>query len=168
MKAENNREVRKGYFRFTGFLIIIVSCTVLSLYGFMKTSSVEVGKILTKTKEYDQIYIRQLKLTESVDSIISYLSLLNTSPKINDLLLQNVISRKKMILLENIGTMNEKDCKLYTKIASDLNTVLSIKDSIRITTMEESMVRTDLIRCVDENKQVSRKLSAGGLIFEKK
>ncbi len=168
MKAENNREVRKGYFRFTGFLIIIVSCTVLSLYGFMKTSSVEVGKILTKTKEYDQIYIRQLKLTESMDSIISYLSLLNTSPKINDLLLQNVISRKKMMLLENMGTMNEKDCKLYTKIASDLNTVLSIKDSIRITTMEENMVRTDLIRCVDENKQVSRKLSAGGLIFEKK
>lgn len=168
MKAENNREVRKGYFRFTGFLIIIVSCTVLSLYGFMKTSSVEVGKILTKTKEYDQIYIRQLKLTESMDSIVSYLSLLNTSPKINDLLLQNVISRKKMILLENMGTMNEKDCKLYTKIASDLNTVLSIKDSIRITTMEENMVRTDLIRCVDENKQVSRKLSAGGLIFEKK
>ena len=168
MKAENNREVKKGYFRFTGFLIIIVSCTVLSLYGFMKTSSVEVGKILTKTKEYDQIYIRQLKLTESMDSIISYLSLLNTSPKINDLLLQNVISRKKMMLLENMGTMNEKDCKLYTKIASELNTVLSIKDSIRITTMEENMVRTDLIRCVDENKQVSRKLSAGGLIFEKK
>lgn len=168
MKAENNREVRNGYFRFTGFLIIIVSCTVFSLYGFMKTSSVEVGKILTKTKEYDQIYIRQLKLTESMDSVISYLSLLNTSPKVNDLLLQNVISRKKMMLLENMGSMNEKDCKLYMKITSDLNTVLSIKDSIRITTTEEDMVRTDLIRCVDENKQVSRKLSAGGLIFDKK
>lgn len=168
MKAENNREVRKGYFRFTGFLIIIVSCTVCSLYGFMKTSSVEVGKILTKTKEYDQIYIRQLELTESMDSVINYLSLLNTSPKVNDLLLQNVISRKKMILLESMGSMNEKDSKLYTKITSDLNTVLSVKDSIRITTIEEDMVRTDLIRCVDENKQVSRKLSAGGLIFEKK
>ena len=168
MKAKNNREVKKGYFRFTGFLILIVSCTVCSLYGFMKTSSVEVDKILAKTEEYDQTYIRQLKLTESMDSVISYLSLLNTSPAINDLLLQNVISGKKITLLENMGTMNEKDCILYMRIATDLNTLLSIKDSIRITAMQADMVRSDLMRCVDENKQVSRKLSAGGLIFEKK
>lgn len=168
MKAKNNREVRKGYVRFTGFLVLIVSCTVFSLYGFMKTSSVEVGEILAKTKEYDQIYIRQLKLTESMDTVINYISLLNTSPKINDLLLQNVISRKKMSLLENMSTMNEKDCKLYTKIMGDLNTLLSVKDSIRIISMEEDMVRSDLIRCVDENKQISRKLSAGGLTFNKK
>lgn len=168
MKAKNNKEVRKGYFRFTGFLILIVSCTVCVLYGFMKTSSVEVSKILTKTGEYDRVYIQQLKLVESMDSVINYLSLLNTSPKINDLLLQNVISRKKMTLMENMGLMNDKDCKLYNKVITDLNTLLSIKDSLRMLTMQEEMVRSDLIRCVDENKQVSRKLSAGGLIFEKK
>ena len=165
MKAENNKEVRKGYLRFTGFLILIVSCTVCALYGFMKTSSVEVSKILTKTGEYDRVY---MQLMESMDSVINYISLLNTSPKINDLLLQNVISRKKIILMERMGMMNDKDCKLYNKVITDLNTLLSIKDSIRMLTMQEEMVRSDLIRCVDENKQVSRKLSAGGLIFEKK
>ena len=114
------------------------------------------------------MYIQQLQLMESMDSVINYISLLNTSPKINDLLLQNVISRKKIILMERMGMMNDKDCKLYNKVITDLNTLLSIKDSIRMLTMQEEMVRSDLIRCVDENKQVSRKLSAGGLIFEKK
>lgn len=168
MKAENNKEVRKGYLRFTGFLILIVSCTVCVLYGFMKTSSVEVSKILAKTGEYDRIYVQQLQMVESMDSVINYLSLLNTSPQINDLLLQNVISKKKLTIIEKMGTMNDKDCKLYNKVITDLNTLLSIKDSIRMFTMQEEMVRSDLIRCVDENKQVSRKLSAGGLIFEKK
>ena len=136
MKAENNKEVRKGYLRFTGFLILIVSCTVCALYGFMKTSSVEVSKILAKTGEYDRVYIQQLQLMESMDSVINYISLLNTSPKINDLLLQNVISRKKIILMERMGMMNDKDCKLYNKVITDLNTLLSIKDSIRMLTMQ--------------------------------
>lgn len=134
----------------------------------MKTSSIEVKKILEKTEEYDRIYTRQLSLIQSVDSIYEYMSLLNTSPKINDLLLQNVISKKKISLQDNLGSMDERDCMIYRKLVNDLNIFLRIKDSIRIVSIQESLVREDLLRCVDENKQISRKLSAGGLIFEKK
>lgn len=123
---------------------------------------------MDKTEEYDKIYSRQLILTESVDSIYQYLSLLNTSPKINDLLLQNVISNRKMNLLDNLNTMDAKDCRIYHRLISDLNVMLQVKDSIRIMKTQEQLVREDLLRCVDENKQVSRKISAGGLIYDKK
>lgn len=168
MKALNNQSVRRAYFQFSGYLVLTVALAVSSLYFFMKTSSVEVKRILDKTEEYDKIYTRQLLLTESVDSVYQYLSLLNTSPKINDLLLQNVISNRKMNLLENLNAMDTKDCKIYHRLINDLNIFLQVKDSIRIVKMQEELTREDLLRCVDENKQVSRKLSAGGLIYEKK
>ena len=167
MKALNNKAIRKEYFHFSGYFILTVMVTVSSLYFFMKTSSIEVKKILEKTEEYDRIYTRQLSLIQSVDSIYEYMSLLN-SPKINDLLLQNVISKKKISLQDNLGSMDERDCMVYRKLVNDLNIFLRIKDSIRIVSIQESLVREDLLRCVDENKQISRKLSAGGLIFEKK
>lgn len=70
--------------------------------------------------------------------------------------------------MDNLGSMDERDCMIYRKLVNDLNIFLRIKDSIRIVSIQESLVREDLLRCVDENKQISRKLSAGGLIFEKK
>lgn len=168
MKAKNNKAVRTAYFQFSGYLILTVTLAVGSLYFFMKTSSIEVKRILVKTEEYDKRYSRQILLTESVDSIYQYLSLLNTSPKINDLLLQDVISNKKMRLLDELHTMDTKDCMIYKDLIHNLNTLLQVKDSIRIMTIQEELVRGDLLRCVDENKKTSRKLSAGGLIYDKK
>lgn len=168
MKATNNKAVRMGYFRFSGYLATTVALTLGIVFFFMKTSSIEVKNILDKTKEYDEIYTKQLALAESIDSLFQYTSLLNTSPKINDLLLQSIISNKKMAMQDRLNTMDAKDCLLFRKITTDLNRFLSIKDSIRIITVQEELTRSDLLRCVDENKQVSRKLSAGGLTYEKK
>ena len=168
MKAQNNKEVRLAYFHFACYLIAVVALTVSILYFFMKTSSIEVQGILDKTEEYDKIYTNQLMLIESVDSIYQYTSLLNTSPQINDILLQSIISTRKMHLLDYLNSMDGRDCRIYKKVINDLNVFLKIKDSIRITSIQEELVRSDLLRCVDENKQVSRKLSAGGLILEKK
>src|SRR5699024_4539047 len=153
MKAKNNKAVRTAYFQFSGYLILTVTLAVGSLYFFMKTSSIEVKRILVKTEEYDKRYSRQILLTESVDSIYQYLSLLNTSPKINDLLLQDVISNKKMRLLDKLNTMDTKDCMIYMDLIHNLNTLLQVKDSIRIMTIQEELVRGDLLRCVDENKK---------------
>ncbi|RHH07902.1 type VI secretion system transmembrane protein TssQ [Bacteroides fragilis] len=168
MKTENSKEVRIAYLKFTGYLLATIVLTVFIIYFFMKASSVEVESILSKTEEYDKIYSKQLMLTASVDSVFQYVSLLNTSPKINDLLLQSVISNKKMALLDNLNSMNDKDCRIYKKVINDMNIFLRIKDSIRIINIQEDLVRSDLLRCVDENKQVVRRLSAGGLTFEKK
>lgn len=168
MKTENSKEVRIAYLKFTGYLLATIVLTVFIIYFFMKASSVEVESILSKTEEYDKIYSKQLMLTASVDSVFQYVSLLNTSPKINDLLLQSVISNKKMALLDNLNSMNDKDCRIYKKVINDMNIFLRIKDSIRIINIQEDLVRSDLLRCVDENKQVVRRLSVGGLTFEKK
>ena len=168
MKPLNNNTVRKGYLRFSGFLIICVAVSVFCFYSDMKTASTEVKMIMAKTVEYDNIYSAELNMVVAVDSIYQYMSLMNSSPKINDLLLQSVVSNRKMQLQNQINALDEKDFLLYKKLAGNINVFLGVKDSIRLAEKEESIVREDLMRCVKENREISRKLKVGGITYERK
>lgn len=168
MKPLNNNTVKKGYLRFSGFLIICVAVTVFCFYSYMKTASTEVKMIMTKTVEYDNIYSAELNMVVAVDSIYQYMSLMNSSPKINDLLLQSVVSNRKMQLQNRINPLDERDFVLYKKLAGNINVFLGVKDSIRLAEKEENVARDDLKRCVKENREISRKLKVGGIIYERK
>jgi hypothetical protein len=134
----------------------------------MRTASTEVKMIMAKTMEYDNIYSAELNMAAAVDSIYQYMSLMNSSPKINDLLLQSVVSNRKMQLQNRINGLDERDFLLYKKLAGNINVFLGVKDSIRLAEKEESVVREDLLRCVRENREISRKLKVGGITYERK
>ena len=102
MKPKNNTEVRKAYLRFSGYLTSCIVLAVTIFACFLKTSGTEVKRITEQTLEYDHVYARELALANSVDSVYQYMKLMNTSPKINDVLLQSVISTRKMNLLKDI------------------------------------------------------------------
>ena len=78
MKPLNNNTVRKGYLRFSGFLIICVADSVFCFYSYMRTASTEVKMIMAKTMEYDNIYSAELNMAAAVDSIYQYMSLMNS------------------------------------------------------------------------------------------
>lgn len=167
MKPKNNEIIRKAYYQFSGYLMVCVALGVLIFYTFIKTSSVEVNKILAKTEEYDLVYVQEIDLANRVDSVLYYLSLLNSGPRINDLLLQSTISNQKMSLLNYMNSMDGKNCLVYKKVIGEMNVFLSSKDSIRMLSSEEEMARNELLRCVEDNRQAVRKLSVGGLTFNK-
>ena len=102
MKPKNNTEVRKAYLRFSGYLTSCIVLAVTIFACFLKTSGTEVKRITEQTLEYDHVYVRELALANSVDSVYQYMKLMNTSPKINDVLLQSVVSTRKMNLLKDI------------------------------------------------------------------
>lgn len=102
MKPKNNTEVRKAYLRFSGYLTSCIVLAVTIFACFLKTSGTEVKRITEQTLEYDHVYARELALANSVDSVYQYMKLMNTSPKINDVLLQSVVSTRKMNLLKDI------------------------------------------------------------------
>lgn len=166
MKPLNNDTIRKAYFRFSCFLIGSVAIAVLSFYSYLRIQSEEIRVVMAKKIEYDRFYSTELNMVASVDSIYQYMKLFNTSHKINDLLLQRVISSKKQAMQHLMNDMNERDCYLYRKLMESTNTLLSAKDSIRIIKKEEDIVRDDLSRCVKENREISRKLKVGGITYE--
>jgi hypothetical protein len=82
-----------------------VAVSVFCFYSYMKTASTEVKMIMSKTVEYDNIYSTELSMAVAVDSIYQYMALMNSSPKINDLLLQSVVSNRKMQLQNKISRL---------------------------------------------------------------
>lgn len=168
MKPINNRAVKKAYLKFSGYLMICVGIAVFTFYSFMKTSSVEVKAIVNKTAEYDRIYTDELNLVVAFDSIYQYMNLMNSSPRINDILLQDMVCSRKMQLQRHMGKFDAQDYILHQRLLNAVNDFLAVKDSIRLAEKEENVVREDLMRSVKEYKDVSRKLKVGGLVYERK
>ena len=140
MKPKNNSTVRKAYVKFSYFLAICIVWAVIVFSCFLKTASVEVKEILQKTVEYDHIYAKQIELANSVDSIYQYMKLMNTDPKINDILLQSLVSTRKMNILKFTREFDSKDCQLYSLLLNNVNLFLSVKDSIRLLNIQEESV----------------------------
>lgn len=133
---------------------IVFSC-------FLKTSTIEVKSIMTKTLDYDRIYTKEIDLATGVDSVYQYMKLMNTSPRINDVLLQSIVSTRKMDLLKSTQNIDNADCVLYSNLLNQINTFLSIKDSIRIMKIQEDMVRQDLLQCIRDNRKTRRNMNIG-------
>lgn len=161
MKPRNNTEVRKAYLKFSCYLTGCVILAVAIFACFLKTSSTEVKRITEQTLKYDYVYAKELSLSNSVDSVYQYMKLMNTSPQINDVLLQSVVSVRKMNLLKYMQSMDDKDCRLYKQLLENINMFLSVKDSIRLLSIQEEMVKKDLMQCIQDNWKTRRNLNVG-------
>ena len=161
MKAQNSKDITLGYLRFAGYLAACVFTGVLIYFCYIRTSNVEVDCIVEKTEEYDKIYVRQIELAGRIDSLYQYTMMFNTN--LNDVHLLSLVSRRKQEILSSMDDMNNRDVRLYQKLMTEVNTFLSVKDSIRMARTEEDLVRTDLLKCTEENKQASRRLTIGGI-----
>lgn len=161
MKAKNQATIRRGYLLFSVGLATSVFIAIFTLFCFIRTASHETVKISEKTGEYDQIYLNQLKMAEKVDSLYNYFLLLNSSEQLNQTVLQRVVSTRKMQLLDALDSMEPGDVLLYRKLASRINEFLDIREAIRKVYEEERIVKEDLLRCIQDNKQAARQLSTG-------
>ena len=161
MKPRNNAEVRKAYLRFSCYLTGCVILAVTIFACFLKTSSTEVKRITEQTLKYDYVYAKEIALSNSVDSVYQYMKLMNTSHQINDVLLQSVVSERKMNLLKYIQSMDEKDCRLYRQLLGNINLFMGVKDSIRLLGIQEEMVKKDLMQCIRDNRKTQRNLNTG-------
>lgn len=165
MRSQNHQEVSKAYRRFSGYLIACVAIGVLSFLFYMHTIRVEVNRIITKTEEYDKIYVAQSDLINRIDSLYFYTGLLNTN--LNDAALMNIANRRKQELLTDMEKMNTGDVRLHKMLMMKYNGFLSVKDSIRILKQEEEMVKSDLMKCMENNRSATRKLRMGGITINR-
>lgn len=165
MRAQNHSEILRGYWKFSGYLAACVLVGVLTYFFYTRTSVVEVQRIVEKTEEYDKIYVQQIDLAGRIDTLYQYTSMFNTNK--NDVLLQNSVSRRKQEIISSMESMSGRDIRLYQKLMSQVNSFLSIKDSIRTAKIDEELVRSDLMKCVEDNKQTTRKVTLGGITVRK-
>jgi len=66
-----------------------------------------------------------------------------------------------MNLLKYMQSMDDKDCRLYKQLLGNINMFLSVKDSIRLLSIQEEMVKKDLMQCIQDNWKTRRNLNVG-------
>ena len=96
MKAKNSEKIIRGYLEFAGGLLISTALSMALLTGFIHTNGSEYKLMESKTQEYDKIYARQIALVDKVDSLYNYLVLMGSNDRLNQVVLQKVISTRKM------------------------------------------------------------------------
>lgn len=165
MRAQNSRDIYRGYWKFAGYLAACVAVGVFVYWSYLRTTKTEVDKIVNKTMEYDRIYVQQIDLASRIDSLYDYTTKFNTN--LNDALLLNSVSKRKQEILTSLDGMSSRDVRLYQKLMTQMNTFLSVKDSIRFARTEEDLVKSDLLKCMEDNKQTTRKLTIGGITVNK-
>lgn len=165
MRAQNNKEIYKAYWKFSGYLAACVIIGTIIYWCYIQTSKVEVQKIVDKTEEYDKIYVRQTELTSRIDTLFLYVMMLNTNK--NDAMLINSISKRKQDILSSMDDLSRRDIRLYQQLVSQTNTFLNAKDSIRTLRINEDLIKNDLMKCMEDNKQTTRKIKLGGITLNK-
>lgn len=165
MRAKNHKEITKGYLKFSGYLLACIFIGVFIYFCYMQTSNVEVNRIVEKTEEYDKIYVKQIDLANRIDSLYQYTTLFNTN--LNDAHLLHSVSKRKQEILSMMDNMSSGDVRLYQKLMSEVNVFLGVKDSIRMAKTEEGLIKTDLLKCTEDNKQASRQLTIGGITVKR-
>ena len=163
MKAKNYKEVAHRYLIFTVGMVVTVAFFILICGCFIYTTKVEHSRIMTKTIVFDQIHSNQIDVVDRVDSLYTYMALINSDERVNNMALQSVVSSRKMQLLEHLSSMSSSDVRLYSNLMEQMNDFLDIKENIRTLTVQEQLVKGDLQRCINDNKQASRKLIIGGV-----
>lgn len=158
MRAKNSKDITKGYVLFA----IAICCSILVGFGcvwlFVHTADREVAQMDTRSLEYDAAFARQIILTEKVDSLYNNLLMLNSDQRINEVVLQNRISTQKMNLISSLEQMENGDALLYEKMSDQINSMLQVKDSIRILDVQVELVKGELQRCIQDNRKATRRM----------
>jgi len=159
MKAKNNKEVVKAIVKFSAFLLASVALAVCMFASFMKASVVEMHQILAKSTIYDQIHMSQIILTEQIDSMYYYSTLVDPDNLlINHSLMLNSLSMRSLRFQKSLESMNNDDCLIYKRLSSSMEDFFKLKDSIRTADLQLSLLREEYRKCITNNKDMSRRL----------
>lgn len=158
MKAKNSKIVTRSYLLFALALCLSILMGVGCVWFFILTSNREVARIEVRSSEYDAAFERQVALAYRVDSLYNNMTLLNGDRRINELVLQNRISTQKMNLIGTLDKMDKEDALLYRKMSERINDILQVKDSIRLLNMQVEQTKTELQRCIVDNRAAARKM----------
>lgn len=167
MQAQNHKEIKKAMGIFVLYFLLLVILTITSISLFLYTSKIEVNKVIARTHEYDKIQIQQVELAETMDELYNMLLLVNSNKTSNPIQLMNLISSRKDEFTKSMAGTSSRDYLFYQKLSSEFNTFLTVKDSIRMLSLEKQMIRNDLLQCISDNREVTRKLTTGGLTYQR-
>lgn len=149
-------------------MILLVITTLACAFVFFKTASAEITKIQFLGKENQRIFDEQVTLSDNFDDLLQTYQSLDLAQEGNTSFLMNAISNKKLNIDVSLKKIPQKDVTIHAHIIQQMNKVMKTRDSINALKQTEGIYKNDVIRCVEENKQITRKVKIGKLSYDKK
>ncbi|MDO4230153.1 MAG: type VI secretion system TssO [Capnocytophaga sp.] len=168
MKALNRKEVFISYLNFTKYMILLVIMALVCVFVFFKTASSEITKIQSLGKENQRIFDEQITLSDNFDELLQTYQSLDLVQEGNTPFLMNSVSTKKLNIGNSLQKVPQKDVTVHAHIVQQMDKVMKTRDSINVLRQTESVYKNDVIRCTEENKQITRKVKIGRLSYDKK
>ncbi len=119
------------------------------LYAFFSTLSQQVQLLGVNKARYDSVLFKQRLLGQKVDTIYADLGLLNTDLVRNNQVMEQRILREKNelnnVLVQRFSPRRPHE--VYRRVASSINELLMVKDSIRIVAGTIKDIQLELKAC---------------------
>lgn len=168
MKALNRREVFISYLNFTKYMVLLVIMALACVFVFFKTASTEITKIQSLGRVNQDIFDQQIQLSDNFDELLQTYQSLDLVEDGNIPFLMNSISNRKLTIGTSLEKLPKNDVKIHSHLIEKMDKVLKTRDSINALRQTESIYKNDVIRCTEENKQITRKVKIGRLSYDKK
>jgi DNA polymerase III delta prime subunit len=162
MKSLNHKEISRAFNRFLVWFAGLLLLTTVCVYSCQRTSEQQAVQLIQQKEAFDRYFIVDATLADRVDSLYTYMNMLNTSQIRNDRQMQRLITKKKEEFIRQVNQeqKTQKYFTVYNRLLGHINEMLLVKDSLNRAILQESDMREDLRNClnraVEQNRQRKR------------
>ena len=168
MKLLNSKAVVCSHLKFAMCMVVLVAVLELCIFVFLKASAAEVVAIKEKTGNSEKIFSEQISISDEFTDIFALYRSFDLMDNVNPDFLMHSIVEKKMEVTERVVALPEKDAVIYKHLLSQMDGFLHVRDSISVLKKSEAIVKADVVRTAEENRNVTRRIKVGRLNYEKK
>ena len=150
MKSLNHKEISQAFNRFLTWFTSLLFVTIACVYSCVQTSSRQATQLVQQKEAFDRIFYTDAMLADKVDSLYTYMSLMNTNQQQDDQQLQRLVTRKKEEFTRLVSQQQKAQpyFVVYNRLFSHVNEMLLLKDTLNKSMSEEMDLREELKDCL--------------------
>lgn len=165
MKALNNKEITNKYLIFLLNFTVLLLCTIGCCFLYLKADKRQSAIIMEQKQAHDYIFNARQELAGKIDTLNTYLSMLNTEQVENEVALERSILKLKNETSKQLEALKANGVPsnyvLFEKIVSNVEKAIDNKHVLQQAISDEEIQKKKLSDCIDLNKKVKKELVGG-------
>lgn len=160
MKAKNHKEIIYSYLTFLGYFTSLVIVSLICWLLFHQTTKHFTCTLKLKKEELELYEVNKSLLSDRIDSINYFITILNTNLIDNEAALERKILQIKneaIIKIEDLEKAGTNDFELYKNILLDVEKSIEVKKSLTQYKEEENNLKNKLQDCGNANQNLKNR-----------
>jgi len=159
-KKLNSDDVRNGIIRFIFSFIVLIAISLMTVFMFFKSSTVQREQIQKELNDYKNVLSRNELLKIKMDTIYYKMALLNTDRVQNDIFLRNSILEDLQDTRNIMGSDSSKAFKQYATLTKNIGKMTIFKNELINVTAKERNALRSLNECIGKVGKMNSQLKS--------